>query len=179
MSLVVHFTGRNQIGEIVAITGRSGEGKSTLIKILAGLYRPSTGSVMYGDVELRNWDPELLSERVSVVFQENFIFSDTVYNNALFGRHGSSKRDVRILAQQTYFDEFIRNLPEGYETILGENGSTLSGGQKQRVAILRGLMKDPKVIILDEPSAALDIYSQKLLWDYLNTIKQNKIIIIA
>lgn len=165
-------------GEIVAICGESGTGKTTFIKLLLGLYSPTEGSIKIGGLDLSSWQMDCLREKVSVVFQDNFFFSETIYNNIKFGDLNSTDKDVYNIGKLTNIDKFIQEMPDKYNSFVGENANNLSGGQKQRLAIARALIKNPQILILDEPSSSLDPYSQSQLWDLLNSIKENKIIII-
>jgi ABC-type bacteriocin/lantibiotic exporter with double-glycine peptidase domain len=167
-----------KVGETIAICGESGEGKSTFIKLLLGLYNPTKGTIKFGGIDLNEWQKDKLREEVSVVFQENFFFSDTIYNNIKFGDLNATDEDIYRIAVQTNIDTFIQEMRDKYETIIGENANKLSGGQKQRLAIARALIKNPKVLILDEPSSSLDPLAQSQLWDLIKSIKKNKIIII-
>lgn len=166
------------LGEIVAICGESGTGKTTFIKLLLGLYKPTKGTIKIGGLDLSSWRMNCLREKVSVVFQENFFFSETVYNNIKFGNLSSSEIEINNVGKLTNIDKFIQKMPDKYNSFLSENANNLSGGQKQRLAIARALIKNPQILILDEPSSSLDPNSQAQLWELLNSIKENRIIII-
>jgi ATP-binding cassette subfamily B protein len=145
-----------QPGECVAIVGETGSGKSALLSLIPRFYDPAAGRVLVDGADVRDWDLQALRRRVSVVFQENFLFSDTVAANIAFGRPDASREAVIAAAQAACAHEFVLALPEGYETVLGESGVDLSGGQRQRLTIARALLANPGVLLLDDPTAAID-----------------------
>ncbi len=146
-------------GEHIAIVGPSGSGKSTLSLALCRLIEPSSGRIELDGVDIRNMTLASLRSHIALVPQEAVLFSETVRNNIRFGRPGASDADVEWAARQASADDFIRRLPEGYETVLGERGGTLSGGQRQRIAIARAILRDSEIVVLDEVTTGLDPHS--------------------
>lgn len=143
-------------GSMTALVGPSGSGKSTIFKLVARFYDPQSGRIVFGGEDIRNMDPEALLERISMVFQDVYLFKDTIGNNIRFGREGATFAEVEGAARKACCHEFIMKLPMGYDTPVGEGGSTLSGGEKQRISIARAILKDAPVVLLDEATAFLD-----------------------
>ena len=143
-------------GKLTALVGPSGCGKTTLMKVMARFYDPQSGTVLFGGADERGLDPEKLMRRISFVFQDVYLFRDTVRNNIAFGREGATEAEVEEAAKRACAHDFIMRLPQGYDTMVGEGGSTLSGGEKQRISIARALLKDAPVVLLDEATASLD-----------------------
>lgn len=143
-------------GQCVAIVGETGSGKSALLSLIPRFYDPSAGRVLIDGHDVRTLDLETLRRHVSVVFQESFLFSDTVAANIAFGRPEATREDILAAARIAQADGFISSLVHGYDTILGESGVDLSGGQRQRLAIARALLSNPSVLLLDDPTAAID-----------------------
>ncbi|MDR2050190.1 MAG: ABC transporter ATP-binding protein/permease [Deltaproteobacteria bacterium] len=143
-------------GSLTALVGPSGSGKSTILRLIARFYDPQAGSVKFGGTDAREIDPEKLLKRISVVFQEVYLFQDSIGNNIRYGRQEATQEEIEEAAKAARCHEFITALPRGYDTLVGEGGSTLSGGEKQRVSIARAILKDAPVILLDEATASLD-----------------------
>ena len=156
-------------GEVVALVGSSGAGKSTLVSLIARLYDPSEGSVSFDGTDIREVRLDSLRDNVSIVLQEPFLFAMSVADNIAYGRPTASRDEVIAAARAASADEFIRKLPNDYDTLIGERGATLSGGEKQRLSIARALLKDAPVLILDEPTSALDSQTEMTLMHALDT----------
>ncbi len=143
-------------GELIAIAGATGSGKSVLMSLIPRFYDPAAGRILIDGHDLRDLSLDELRRAIGLVFQENFLFSDTVASNIAFGNPGATRAQIERAAQIAAADKFIREQPQGYETLLGELGTNLSGGQRQRLAIARALLHDPPILLLDDPTAAVD-----------------------
>ena len=150
------ITFRVQRGECVAVVGPTGSGKSTLLSLISRLYDPDEGRVVIDDIDARQWDLDDLRRNIGVVFQESFLFSNTVAANIAFGNPHASYGDIRRAAELASAHEFIAKLSDGYDTVIGEYGNNLSGGQRQRLTIARALLLDPAILIFDDPTASVD-----------------------
>src|SRR5712691_152765 len=150
-------------GQLVALVGPSGAGKTTLTYLLARFYDPSTGRILVDGTDLRDASRESLSQQMGIVFQDSFLFHASVRENLLYARPDATQKELEAAASAAYIAEFIDSLPEGYETIVGERGHRLSGGEKQRLAIARVILKDPRIVILDEATSNLDTLSEQLI----------------
>jgi len=168
-----------QPGEVLGVVGRSGSGKTTLTRLIQGLYPVQKGNIAFDGTEIREMDLRHLRDSIGVVLQENFIFHGSVRENIGLARPGADFEKIVAAAKLAGADEFIRKLPQGYETILDENGANLSGGQKQRLAIARALMKDPGLIIFDEATSALDPESEYRIQENLEQIAEGRSMIIV
>lgn len=147
-------------GEVVALVGTSGAGKSTLVNLLPRFYEATAGAIRIDGVDVREVTIRSLREQIAMVAQENILFHDTVWNNICYGLTNVPKEKVIAAAQAALADEFIRELPQGYDTVIGERGTRLSGGQRQRIAIARAILKDSPILILDEATSELDAESE-------------------
>ena len=159
-----------QPGKIVAIVGRSGSGKSTLVNLLPRFYEIGSGQITIDGIPLDQLKLENLREQFSIVTQHVTLFNDTVANNIAYGKSNISISEVREAAKSAYALEFIEQLPQGFETIIGENGVRLSGGQRQRLAIARAILKKAPILILDEATSALDTESERYIQQALDTL---------
>ncbi|HVH08230.1 MAG TPA: ABC transporter ATP-binding protein [Gemmatimonadales bacterium] len=148
-------------GTTVAIVGATGAGKSTLVSLVPRLYDPAAGSVCIDGEDIRRYTVQSLRDQISLVLQDSLLFSGTIRENIAFGRPDASDDDICRAARVANADEFIVQLPEGYDTIVAERGSTLSGGQKQRIAIARAVLRDAPILILDEPTSGLDAAAER------------------
>ena len=165
-------------GETVAFVGPSGAGKSTLFQLLLRFYDPTSGRILLDGVDISKAVPEAVRERVGLVPQETMIFGTSARENIGYGRPGASDAEIESAAQAAAADEFIRKLPDGYDTFLGERGARLSGGQRQRVAIARAILKDPPFLLLDEATSSLDSASEKLVQEALEKLMEDRTTLI-
>ncbi len=154
----VSFTAKE--GEVTALVGPSGSGKSTCARLAARLWDVTRGTVKVGGVDISTVDPEVLLTDYSMVFQDVVLFDDTVMENIRLGKHGATDEEVLAAAKAANCDEFVRKLPKGYDTPIGENGAKLSGGERQRISIARALLKDAPIVLLDEATASLDVENE-------------------
>jgi subfamily B ATP-binding cassette protein MsbA len=164
-----------KMGEIVAIVGASGAGKSTLVNLLPRFFDPAEGRILFDGMDIRGVTVRSLRSQIGMVTQETILFDDTVANNIAYGRPtGQGYAEIRQAAQLANADDFIRELPQGYETQIGEKGVRLSGGQRQRIAIARAILKNPPILILDEATSALDAESERLVQEALERLMKNR-----
>ncbi len=154
-------------GEKVAIVGATGAGKSTLVSLIPRLYDPTEGEVRIDGENIRNYSLHSLREQISLVLQDSLLFSGNIRDNIAFGRPDASDDEIAAAAVTANAEEFIRRLPDGYETLVAERGTTLSGGQKQRIAIARAILRDAAILILDEPTTGLDADAERTVIDAL------------
>jgi ATP-binding cassette subfamily B protein len=166
-------------GSLTAIVGPSGSGKSTILKLIARFFDPQAGTVRFGGVDERQIDPEELLKRVSVVFQDVYLFQDTIANNIRYGRSDATQAEIEAAAQAACCHDFIISLPDGYQTMVGEGGSTLSGGEKQRISIARALLKDAPVILLDEATASLDPENEADVQAAISTLVEGRTVVMV
>jgi ATP-binding cassette subfamily B multidrug efflux pump len=167
-----------QPGEKVAVIGRTGSGKSTLAQLLIRMYDPQLGKILLDGKDIRQLSLESLRRQISYVPQDVFLFSDSIANNIRFGDSSRSLEDIRIAARQASIDKEIQELPDGFETMVGERGVTLSGGQKQRVSIARALIKDPRILVFDDCLSAVDARTEKEIIGNLYTFLKHKTALI-
>src|SRR5580700_11116869 len=165
-------------GEVIGIVGPSGSGKSTLTKLVQRLYSPQSGQVMLDGVDIAQLDPGWLRRQIGVVLQENLLFNRTIHENIALGDPAMPRVFVMQAARLAGADEFIAQLPQGYDTMIEERGANLSGGQRQRIAIARALVTNPRVLILDEATSALDYESERIIQDNMRSIVRGRTVII-
>lgn len=165
-------------GQSIGLVGRSGSGKSTITKLIQKLYLPFDGTVYIDDVDIRQMNPVWLRNNIGVVLQENYLFSGTIRDNISMPKPDAPIESIIQAAQISGAHSFISEMPEGYDTFVGERGSTLSGGQRQRIAIARALITNPKIIIFDEATSALDYESERIIMDNLDKIKHGRTMFI-
>ncbi|KGO14827.1 ABC transporter ATP-binding protein [Clostridium botulinum] len=167
-------------GTLTALVGPSGSGKSTALKLVARFYDPQQGKILLGKEDMKEMNPESLLKRISMVFQDVYLFQDTIGNNIRFGREDATQKEVEEAAKKACCHDFIMKLPQGYDTAVGEGGCTLSGGEKQRVSIARVMLKDAPVVLLDEATASLDPENEMDVQKAINQlIKGRTVIVIA
>ena len=174
-----NFTLNVKAGESIGLVGRSGSGKSTLTKLIQRLYIANEGAIFVDGVDIRHLNPSWLRQNIGVVLKDNYLFSGSIKENIEFALPGSPMANIIRAARIAGADEFISELPEGYDTLVGERGSSLSGGQRQRIAIARALISNPKVLIFDEATSALDYESEKIIQNNMNAIKQGRTMFIV
>lgn len=172
----VSFTARQ--GQTTALVGPSGCGKSTLSKLACRFWDVSRGSVTVGGVDVSGVDPETLFQAFSIVFQDVVLFDDTIANNIRIGRADASDEAVREAARMARCEEFALQLPDGYDTVIGENGKTLSGGERQRISIARAFLKDAPIVLLDEATASLDPENETAVQQALTLLCRDKTVIV-
>lgn len=162
------------VGQKIAFVGSSGSGKSTLLQLLAGLYKPSSGTIIVNGVPITEMKEQEWSRRVSFVQQDPFVFPTTIMDNITLGDPGISIEKVIQMCDSMQVFEFINDMPNKFETLIGERGITLSGGQKQRLALARAIVREPEILILDEATSALDIDTERLVLTYLDKTRSGK-----
>lgn len=172
----VSFTARE--GEVTALVGPSGSGKSTVAKLAARFWDADAGSVRVGGVNVADVDPETLLADYAEVFQDVVLFDDTVMGNIRLGRAGATDEEVLAAARAAMCDEFVSRMPQGYDTVIGENGGRLSGGERQRISIARAILKDAPVVLLDEATASLDVENETQVQRALSRLLAGKTVLV-
>lgn len=172
----VSFTAKQN--EITALIGGSGGGKTTCASLAARFYEPDAGRITVGGVDISTVDPEVLLSDFSIVFQDVVLFNASIMENIRIGKKNATDEEVMRAAQMAFCDEFVREMPDGYQTVIGENGSRLSGGQRQRISIARAMLKDAPMILLDEASASLDVESETYVQQALSKLIEGKTVIM-
>jgi len=166
------------VGETVAIVGNSGGGKTTIANLIPRFYDVKSGAVKIDGIDIRDYSISSLRENISVVFQDNFLFTGTIKENLLMGNFNAKDDDIEKVVKAAHLDEFLAELPDGINTEIGERGTTLSGGQRQRIAIARAMLKDAPIVILDEATSALDNKSEAIVQKALDNLMQNKTVFV-
>ena len=161
-------------GEVVALVGPSGAGKSTLVQLIPRFYDPTAGRVLLDGIDAREVTLRSLRSQIGIVAQDTILFSGTVRENILYGKPDASEAELQAVSRAAHVDEFIAELADGYDTLIGERGAKLSGGQRQRLAIARAFLIDPRILILDEATSALDSESERLIQDALARLMKNR-----
>jgi subfamily B ATP-binding cassette protein MsbA len=164
-------------GQLVGVVGPTGGGKSTIVSLIPRFYDPTSGMVEIDGMDVRDFKLQWLRSQIGYVLQETVLFRGTVYDNIAYGREGATRDEVIEAARLANADEFISRMPGGYETMIGERGETLSGGQRQRIGIARALVRNNPILILDEPTAALDTESEKLVIEALERLMKGRTVI--
>ena len=165
-------------GQVTALVGASGSGKSTAVKLASRFWDVSSGAVFVGGVDVSTVDPETLLSSFSEVFQDVVLFDDTVRENIRLGKKDATDEEVLAAAKAARCDEFVERLPNGYDTMIGENGSRLSGGERQRISIARALLKDAPIVLLDEATASLDVENETQVQAALSELLQDKTVLV-
>jgi subfamily B ATP-binding cassette protein MsbA len=170
---------RVEVGKAVAIVGESGAGKSTLLDLLPRFYDVTEGRILIDGYDIRDFTQRSLREKIAMVTQQVILFDDTIRNNIAYGRPDQSMDDVIAAAKAAHAHDFISSLPNGYDTVIGENGIKLSGGERQRIAIARAILKDPPILILDEATSNLDSDSETMVQRALETLMKGRTTIMV
>jgi ABC-type multidrug transport system fused ATPase/permease subunit len=173
--LDVSFTVKQ--GELVGIVGTTGGGKSTVVSLIPRFYDPTSGSVRIDGVDIREYKLNPLRSQIGFVLQDTVLFRGTIRDNIAYGRPGATQKEIEEAAQLANADEFISRMPHGYDTVVGERGLTLSGGQRQRIGIARAVIRNTPILILDEPTAALDTESERLVIEALERLMKGRTVI--
>jgi ATP-binding cassette subfamily B protein len=173
-AVLQHVSFRAHPGQTVALVGATGSGKTTVANLIPRFYDVTSGRVLIDDYDVRDLDLGCLRRQVGIVMQETTLFSGTIRENIAFGRAGATEEEIDWAADAARAAEFIARLPDGYDTVVGERGVSLSGGQKQRVAIARALLMDPRILILDEFTSAVDAATERLIRAALNELMRNR-----
>lgn len=172
----VSFTAKE--GEVTALVGPSGSGKSTCAKLAARLFDVQKGKITVGGVDINEVDPEVLLSDYSMVFQDVVLFDDSIKENIRLGKRNATDEEVYQAAKAANCDEFVQKLPNGYDTLIGENGVKLSGGERQRISIARALLKDAPIILLDEATASLDVENETKIQEALSRLLAKKTVLV-
>ena len=172
----VSFTAKE--GEVTALVGPSGSGKSTCARLAARLWDADEGIIRVGHTNIADIDPETLLTDYSMVFQDVVLFDDTVMENIRLGKHGAADEEVMAAAKAANCDEFVSKMPQGYQTMIGENGAKLSGGERQRISIARALLKNAPIVLLDEATASLDVENETKVQGALSRLLSGKTVLV-
>ena len=165
-------------GQTIALVGSSGAGKSSVADLLAGLYEPTEGEILVDGTNLATFDLVSWQQRLGVVSQDTFLFNATIAENIAFGTPGIKRQDIEKVAEQAQAARFIRELPDGFETLVGERGYRLSGGQRQRLSLARAILRDPELLILDEATSALDSESERLVQQAIDRFERKHTVLV-
>ena len=163
---------------MTALVGKSGCGKSTIVNLIARFWDTDSGMVSIGGTDIKAMTTENLLENISVVFQNVYLFNDTIFNNVAFGKKGATKEEVIEACKKARCHEFISALENSYDTVIGEGGSTLSGGEKQRISIARAILKDAPIVLLDEATASIDPDNEAYIQQAINEMVKGKTLVV-
>ena len=172
----VSFTAKQ--GEVTALIGPSGGGKTTISRLAARFYDIDSGKITVGGMDISKIDPEKLLELYSIVFQDVTLFNNTIMENIRIGKKDATDQEVMAAAKLAHCDEFVENMPDQWNTMIGENGSELSGGQRQRISIARAFLKDAPIILMDEATASLDVDNESMIQESISKLIENKTVLI-
>jgi len=173
-----HISFRAEPGHLVALVGQSGAGKTTLTYLIPRLYDPNLGRILIDGYDLRDVTLASLAAQIGMVTQETYLFHDTVRVNLLYARSNATQQEVEAAARAANIHDFIMELPDRYETIVGERGYRFSGGEKQRLALARVILKDPRILVLDEATSSLDSESEALIQEALKRVMADRTSIV-
>ena len=176
--VVEHVSFRIAAGERVALVGPSGAGKSTLLSLLLRLYEPSAGRILIDGIDISRFKRDSLRSQIGIVLQENVLFGVSVRENIAYGLPDASDQQIEAAARAARAHEFIVDLPDGYDTVLGERGATISGGQRQRICLARALVKEPAILVMDEPTSAVDAVSARLINESVARVHAGKTLLV-
>ena len=165
-------------GEITALVGPSGSGKTTAAKLAARFWDIQGGTITLSGQDISRIDPETLLKNFSIVFQDVVLFNTSIRDNIRIGKRDATDEEILRAAKLANCDEFVQKLPQGYDTVIGENGDTLSGGERQRISIARAILKDAPIVLLDEATASLDVENESKIQQSISKLVQNKTVII-
>jgi ABC-type multidrug transport system fused ATPase/permease subunit len=165
-------------GEVVGIVGPTGSGKSTVLSLLPRFYDPALGRILIDDIDIADYKVSALRSQIGFVLQDSVLFHGTVRENIAYGRPEASDEEIVAAAKIANAHDFISRMPLGYESVVGERGETLSGGQRQRIAIARAVIRNSPILVLDEPTAALDAESEHLVIDALRRLMKGRTVIM-
>jgi ATP-binding cassette subfamily B protein len=158
----------------VGIAGQTGAGKSTMMGLLARFYDPTSGAVLLDNVDIRNYKLADLRNQYAIVLQEPVLFSTSIAENIAYARSGATEADIVRAAKAANAHEFVSNLPNGYETLVGERGMQLSGGERQRISLARAFLKDAPILILDEPTSSVDVETESIIVEAMQRLMLNR-----
>ncbi len=178
-NVISNFNLRIEKGERVAITGKSGCGKTTVLKLICGMLMPNSGKVSFSGVDIKDIDISAMHSHIGFIMQENLLFNTTIRENLLYGNNNASEDELIEALKKAYIYDFVKELPDRLDTVIGERGIKLSGGQKQRIVLARMFLRDVDVYIFDEATSALDQYSENFIHEAIETIAPDKTIIIV
>jgi subfamily B ATP-binding cassette protein MsbA len=168
-----------QPGQVAALVGPTGSGKTTLISLIPRFYDPQSGAIKIDGVDIRKYRHKTVRRQISFVLQDTLLFRASVWHNIAYAKPEATRSEIVRAAELANADEFIRSLPQGYDTLIGERGATLSGGQRQRIAIARAIIRDTAILILDEPTTGLDATSEKLVLEALDHLMARRTTIMV
>lgn len=176
---VLHdVSARLEPGSMTAVVGPSGSGKSTMLRLIARFYDPTSGKVLFGGVDEKDMEPEKLMKNISMVFQDVYLFQDTVANNIRYGKEDATQEEIENAARLANCYDFIMQMPDGFDTMIGESGSTLSGGEKQRISIARAILKNAPVVLLDEATSSLDPENEAQIQQAISRLVQGRTVVV-
>ena len=161
-------------GQTIAVVGQTGSGKTSLIRLINRTYDPQEGYILIDDVDLRDWRLDTLRSQISIIEQDIFLFSKSIAENIAFGKPGATQEEIEEAARKAQAADFIAELPDGYDTVIGERGATLSGGQRQRIALARAFLTDPRILILDDSTSAIDSQTEDEIQKAIKTASEGR-----